>query len=258
LKRISTRSGELDVNIISAMGSPSGLLPGATGASASNSPLVVFCHGFGAPGTDLVPLAGELVALSPALAANTYAFPAGPIDLTSIGLYGGRAWFPIDMQALDLANRAGRIDVLAASEPAGMGAARKKLRTAIEALMGGRPWSQVILGGFSQGAMMALDLALRLEEAPAAVIAFSPTLVDRASWERAAALRKGLRVFISHGRQDPLLPIRGTEALVALLSAAGVAVDYLPFDGPHTIPFEALERAALLLEGLMDSTSSGT
>lgn len=246
MKRISTRSGELDVSLVSAHGT-----------NAASSPLVVFCHGFGAPGTDLVPLAGELVALAPALADNTYAFPAGPIDLSSIGLYGGRAWFPIDMQALDLANRAGRIDVLAGAEPPGMGAARKKLRSAIEALMGGRQWSQVILGGFSQGAMMALDLALRLEEAPAAVIAFSPTLVDRPSWERAAALRKGLRVFISHGRQDPLLPIRGTEALVSLLSAAGVAVDYLPFDGPHTIPFEALERAAQMLEGA-GSTSSGT
>lgn len=251
MKRISTRSGELDVNLVTADGKPS-----------ATSTLVVFCHGFGAPGSDLVALAGELVELEPSLAANTYAFPAGPIDLSSIGLYGGRAWFPIDMAALDQANRAGRIDVLAASEPPGMGAARKKLRTAIEALMGGRQWSQVVLGGFSQGAMMALDLALRLEEAPAAVIAFSPTLVDRTSWERAAALRKGLRVFISHGRQDPLLPIRGTEALVALLSAAGVAVDYLPFDGPHTIPFEALERAATHLREVREvgsfPTSSGT
>jgi len=248
LKRISTRSGELDVNIVTA-----------DGKGSPTSTLVVFCHGFGAPGSDLVALAGELVQLQPSLAGATFAFPAGPIDLSSIGLYGGRAWFPIDMQALDQANRAGRIDVLAAAEPPGMGAARKKLRTAIEALMGGRQWSQVVLGGFSQGAMMALDLALRLEEAPAAVIAFSPTLVDRASWERAAARRLGLRVLITHGRQDPLLPIRGTEALVTLLSAAGVAVDYLPFDGPHTIPFEALERAAVLLRELAgNSTSSGT
>jgi len=235
VKRISTRSGELDVTIVSAAGN-------------TGSTLVVFCHGFGAPGTDLVPFAGEFVALAPGLAAATFAFPAGPIDLSSIGLYGGRAWFPIDMQALDLANRAGRSDVLAAAEPPGMGAARKKLRAAVEALMGDRPWSRVVLGGFSQGAMMAIDLALRLEEAPAAVIAFSPTLVDRPSWERAATLRKGLRVLITHGRQDPLLPIRGTEALVAMLSAAGVAVDYLPFEGGHTIPFEALERAAKLLE----------
>ena len=231
MRRITTRAGELDVQIL----------------GDGDGPLVVFCHGFGAPGTDLVPLAAELVALEPGLAAHRFAFPAAPIDLSPMGLWGGRAWFPIDMAALDLANRQGRIDVLAAGEPPGMAAARKKLRAAVETLMGARPWSRVVLGGFSQGAMMALDLALRLEEAPAAVLAFSPTLVDRATWARGAALRTGLPVVISHGRQDPLLPIAGTEALVALLREHAVDVDYVPFDGPHTIPFEALTHAARLL-----------
>ncbi len=257
MKRITTRAGELDVTLVT---------PDEPAEPARDAPLVVFCHGFGAPGTDLVSLAPEMVALDPALARATFAFPAAPIDLSPLGLWGGRAWFPIDMQALDLANREGRIDVLAANEPPGMAQARKKLRLTVEALMADRPWSRVVLGGFSQGAMMALDLALRLEEAVAAVVAFSPTLVDRESWRRAAPRRAGLPVFISHGRQDPLLPIRGTEALVALLGDSGVAVDFLPFDGPHTISFEALERAALLVASAVIGaspqerapTSSGT
>lgn len=230
-QRINTRAAELDTVVFKPE-------PGAP------SKLVVMCHGFGAPGTDLVSLAPEMVALAPRLANTTFAFPAGPLDLSPLGLWGGRAWFPIDMQALQSGNTDQRIAQLASAEPPGMAAARKKLRAAIESLMGAQPWSEVVLGGFSQGAMMALDLALRLEEAPAAVIAFSPTLVDRANWQRLALQRKGLKVLISHGRQDPVLPIRGTEALVALLNEAGLAVEYVPFNGPHTIPYEALERAA--------------
>lgn len=234
MRRITTRAGDLDVNLL----------------GEGDDLLVVLCHGFGAPGTDLVPLAAELVALSPRLGAHRFAFPTAPIDLSPMGLWGGRAWFPIDLAALDAANRQGRADVLAAAEPPGMALARRKLRAAIEVLMGSRPWSRVVLGGFSQGAMMALDLALRLEEAPAAVLAFSPTLVDRASWARGAALRRGLPVVISHGRQDPLLPIAATESLAGLLREHALEVDYVPFEGPHTIPFEALTHAAELLSRL--------
>lgn len=235
MKHITTQAGDLEVRLV-----------GPTDASH----LVVLCHGFGAPGTDLVSLAPEMATLEPALAEVAFAFPAAPIDLSPFGLWGGRAWFPIDMQALDLANRAGRTDLLAAAEPPGMAKARKQLRVAIEQLMGRRPWSRVVLGGFSQGAMMALDLALRLEEACAAVVAFSPTLVDRRAWERGAALRQGLPVFVAHGRQDPLLPVGGSEALVALLRRAGVAVDYHPFDGPHTIDYESLRRASRMLASI--------
>lgn len=247
MKRIATRAAELDVTLVSPDSPDTPDTPDTPVGSAAAAPLVVFSHGFGAPGTDLVSLAEEMVLLEPALAAATFAFPSGPIDLSPLGLWGGRAWFPIDMQALDAAQREGRIDVLAGAEPPGMAAARKKLRAALEVLMGKRPWSRVVLGGFSQGAMMALDLALRLEEAVAAVIAFSPTLVDRATWQRGAALRQGLPVFVSHGRQDPLLPFRGTGALVEMLAAAGVAVEVVPFEGGHTIPFEALQRASTVV-----------
>jgi len=245
MKHLTTRAGELNVVL-------TGALPGPpmTPTTEAEPLLIVFCHGFGAPGGDLVPLAAELVTLEPRLSACCFAFPEGPLDLSPLGLWGGRAWFPIDVAAFEAGDRPGRTDLLAAAEPPGMGSARKQLHVAISALMRGRPWSRVVLGGFSQGAMMALDLALRLEEAPAAVLAFSPTLLNRAVWERGAALHKGLTVMISHGRQDPLLPIEGTEALVALLTGAGLAVDYLRFDGPHTIPAVALTRAAMHLAGL--------
>jgi phospholipase/carboxylesterase len=239
LKRITTRAGELDVHVLE----PEAGAPADVGQAPR---LVVLAHGFGAPGTDLVPLARELVALEPRLASARFAFPVGPIDLAPLGMWGGRAWFPIDLEALDMANRSGRSDVLAAAEPPGLALARKKLRVAVQALMApmGIGWSEVVLGGFSQGAMTTLDLALKLEEAPRAVVLFSPTLVDAEGTRRAAKTRDGLPVFVSHGRQDPLLPFAATERLVALLVEAGVRAELMAFDGPHTIPFEALRGAA--------------
>jgi phospholipase/carboxylesterase len=238
LRHRAILAGELTTHVIDQTDTP--------------SQLVVLCHGFGAPGTDLVPLAEELVALSPNLAETTrFAFPEAPLDLAGMGFWQARAWFPIDIESLDMAQRSGRTDLLASAEPAGMKSARHKLERTVSALLADAklPWSALFLGGFSQGAMMALDLALRHDEAAAGVIAYSPTLVDRATWEKRAAIRRGLRVLISHGRQDPLLPFSATEGLVSLLAGLGPEVEFVPFDGPHTIAQAALVRSAALLSG---------
>jgi len=211
--------------------------------------LVVLAHGFGAPGTDLVPLAAEIASLSSGLPKLRFVFPEAPLDLADIGYWGARAWFPIDMEELLSEGRTGRTERLAATEPPGLADARKALAKTVDALLidAKLPWSRLVLGGFSQGAMVALDLALRSEEAPAAVVAYSPTLVDRATWERRAALRQGLPVLISHGRQDAILPFAATEGLVSLLTEQGLEVEFRPFDGPHTISADALERTVELL-----------
>ena len=52
---------------------------------------------------------------------------------------------------------------------------------------------------------------------------------------------------MSHGRQDPILPYIEGEALRALLTEAGLAVEFIPFDGPHTIHPDALDKLAELL-----------
>src|SRR5690349_11153768 len=70
--------------------------------------LVVLCHGFGAPGDDLVPLAPEIVRVAPALAASTrFVFPAAPLSLGDMGHGEARAWWPIDFVELAHAARGG-------------------------------------------------------------------------------------------------------------------------------------------------------
>jgi phospholipase/carboxylesterase len=216
----------------------------------SDSPpelLVVMCHGFGAPGDDLVPLAPDLVRRRPELAHTRFVFPAAPLSLSSLGPgYGnGRAWWMLDMERLmSLSPVEYRAEV-----PEGLAAARRALLAVLDELTRstGLPRSKCVLSGFSQGAMLATDVALRLEEAPAALGILSGTLISEVQWRAKAAARKGLRVFQSHGREDPLLPYLNAEALRDLLSGAGLDVAFLPFEGGHGIPLEAVEGLADLL-----------
>lgn len=206
---------------------------------------VILCHGYGAPGDDLVGLASELVRAQPSLANVRFYFPQAPIDLGF-----GRAWWPIDMlqvQRLQFDPQALR--EFRKQEPAGMAAARSALLSLVKQVADGTglPMNRVVLGGFSQGAMLACDVALRLEEAPAALVELSGTLLTEDVWREKAARRAGLPVFQSHGRFDPILPFQAAEWLRELLTTAGLEVEFVPFDGPHTIGAEAFTRLSAFL-----------
>lgn len=115
----------------------------------------------------------------------------------------------------------------------------------------GIPVSRVVLGGFSQGAMLAADIALHLPVSPAGLCVFSGTLLDADEWTRLAPARRGMPALLSHGRQDPLLSFRTAEALRDLFVKAGVAVQFVPFDGPHTIAPEGFAAFVAFLSALL-------
>ncbi len=218
--------------------------------------LVVLCHGYGAPGDDLVPLGEELLSVAPAILGRVrFLFPQAQLDLSEQGMPEGRAWWHIDMQRLMLMQQspADGIARLQQESPPDAPRSRRLLMALVEeaSRQAGVPLSRVVLGGFSQGAMLATDVALRLEEAPAALGLFSGTLILRPEWEKRAAHRRGLRVFQTHGEQDPILPFSNAVALRELLVQAGLEVEFLPFRGGHTIAGPALRRFAALIEGCL-------
>jgi phospholipase/carboxylesterase len=111
--------------------------------------------------------------------------------------------------------------------------------------------SQFVLGGFSQGGMLATDVTLSLDEAPHSLQILSASLVSAPDWRAKAPRRRGLKVLQSHGRTDPILGYAGAEALRELLTQAGLSVQFEPFDGGHTIPNALLPpMGAMLEEGL--------
>ena len=214
---------------------------------------VVLCHGFGAPGDDLVGLYGELVHMKPELARQRFIFPEAPLSLGP----GSRAWWLIDMLSIQLMQQ-GDLKALREfrkNEPEGLAKARTMLRKLIDEVCAQTklPISKISLGGFSQGAMLATDVTLRLEEAPRALAILSGTLLMEDVWRQKAKGRAGLRVLQSHGTEDPILGFTSAEWLRDLLIEAGLKVDFLPFRGGHTIPLNALEK----LSSLLDDTSKG-
>ncbi|MFL5349273.1 MAG: alpha/beta hydrolase [Hyalangium sp.] len=234
MKRVSTRLGELDCQIVDA------LPPGAAPELA-----LLLCHGYGAPATDLVPLAAELMALRPDLARHVrFVFPAAPLSLMELGMPSSRAWFHLPMELLT--GRQRDWDAYARNVPEGLPAARRAVMSALSALSAGTglPYGRIVLGGFSQGGMVTTDVALRLEEPPAGLCILSGTLIAREEWKAKAAARKGMPVFQGHGRYDDILPYQAAERLHGLLTEAGLKVEFVPFDGPHTIAPEELEKLA--------------
>jgi phospholipase/carboxylesterase len=211
--------------------------------------VVVLCHGFGAAGDDLVPLAGELIRLKPQLADSVlFVFPEGSLRIPEVP--SGRAWWPIDLVALQMAAEAGRFREMRQNCPPLLPEARRKLMQLIEVLREktGLPLSRFVLGGFSQGSMLATDVVLRLEETAGGLLIYSGTLLVEPEWTELASGRRGMRVLQSHGMVDPLLPFEAAGWLRDLLSAGGAEVRFLPFQGVHTISAEALVATAELLE----------
>jgi phospholipase/carboxylesterase len=217
-------------------------LPGAPRAA------VVLCHGFGAPGDDLVALWEELLYLEPSLAGVRFHFPVAPLKLDQWG--GARAWWHIDLAALQRAQASPEaLRAFRAQEPEGMAAARSALRTLVRQLTDDTKLEvgRLVLGGFSQGAMIATDVALRLEEPPGGLAILSGTLLLEDVWRKKAEARAGLPVFQGHGRHDPVLPFEAAEALRDLLAAAGSPPEFFPFDGGHTITRDELVRLGRFL-----------
>ena len=76
------------------------------------SALVVLCHGYGAPGNDLVGIVGEWVRLLGESASKfRFVCPIAPHSLAEMGMPSGRAWWPLNMARMMEAIQAKHIAV---------------------------------------------------------------------------------------------------------------------------------------------------
>jgi phospholipase/carboxylesterase len=220
------------------------LTGGNDGDGGGDGLTVVLMHGFGAPGTDLVPLAGELDAPH----GTRFVFPEAPLSLPP-ELGAGRAWWMIDMMRLQLAMMTGQTRDLTRDVPEGLAAAREAIVELLDVLVKdhGVRREDLVLGGFSQGAMLACDVALRTSEPLAALVLMSGTLLAEEEWRPLMPKRAGLRVLQSHGRADPLLPFDIATLLRDALNDAGLPVRFVPFEGGHGIAPVVLDKLGELL-----------
>ncbi len=178
------------------------------GQGAARS-MVVFVHGYGADGADLLGLADPL---TPHLPGTVFIAPDAP-DRCSGNPFGFQ-WFPIPW--LDGSSEAEAAAGLARA--AGMFDRFLDEVLAAEGLTAGK----LALVGFSQGTMMSLHVAPRRSEPIAAVVGFSGRLLAPERLEAETVSRPP--ILLVHGDADPVVPVQSLPEAAQGLSAAGFEV----------------------------------
>jgi phospholipase/carboxylesterase len=161
----------------------------------------------------------------------------------------------IDVARLERALTTGETRDLTNDVPAGLPPARELLIAMLEemtAKLSADP-ARTLLGGFSQGAMLSLDVALHTERPFAGLILLSGTLLAQDEWLPRMPARKGLRVFQSHGTMDPLLPFTIAEKLRDAMKAAGLEVEFTAFRGQHEIPPPVLHHLGAFTQSALST-----
>jgi phospholipase/carboxylesterase len=196
--------------------------------------LVVFLHGLGADGEDLISLAPHWAALMPDVAFVSPHAPF-PCDMAPYG----RQWF-------SLQDRTPSVMLTGVEATAPILNAFLDSELALHGLTDDR----LALVGFSQGTMMSLHVAPRRDTAIAGVVGYSGALVgaDRLG----AETRSKPPILLVHGSADPVVPFVAMAAASMALKAAGLAVETLARPGlPHSIDEAGLAAGGRFLSRML-------
>lgn len=222
----------------------------ALGATPERAKLaVVLCHGYASSADDLLPIAKAAMEIEPRVAEDVrFYFPAGVVDLGD----PVRGWWPVGETQEALAGK----DYASLRDRVYMGSsgARRAFAPFVEAALRECELgtARLVLGGFSQGGMLATDTALRSSETPAGLIVMSSMTMSESRWRELAPTRAGMRVMITHGTRDPLLDLAEANHLSRLFEQAGLPVDLHTFDGPHTVDLSSASAIGRWLRGLLE------
>ncbi len=203
-----------------------GLSHTTRGASLSEAErVVVVLHGYGGDEDDLRRLAREVVDLG-APDKTAFVFAEGPYKA---GL--GRAWWTT-------------------TNPAERADSEERVSALVDSILAktGLPADKVFLAGFSQGASLAIEVALQREGSVGGVVAFSPC-ADRVAWSELAARHAPIPVVVAHGKSDRICRFSGGEGIASALAAAGHPARVVAFDGDHQITVDGERALAVMLRG---------
>ena len=172
-------------------------------------PLLVLLHGFGANERDLLPMAARL---DPRLAVASL---RAPYQVRP----GSFSWVN--------GNTADELDK-----------ARRMVVECIDQVVDstGADRGRVYLAGFSQGASLTLAIALTEPEKIAGAAVLSGRLAAAVRDNHASPERlRGFPILVTHGTDDPQIPVRAAHDIRQALKAMGVAAEYREFESGHSI-----------------------
>ena len=194
----------------------------------ASGPVLVLLHGYGsAPETFL-----GLAQRTDLPRGTQLILPRAPHPVAN-----GASWWPLPSDV----NRITR------ERLPGMDEARARVSALLDHVARDMPQRPIVLGGFSQGAMVSLDVALHDAAPLAGLVLMSGTMIDEPETRAQLSSRRGLRVFLSHGREDPVLPYSEDLRLAEAMRASGLDVSFAPFEGGHVVtPRVSMEVAAFI------------
>ncbi|WP_026606577.1 alpha/beta hydrolase [Methylocapsa acidiphila] len=168
--------------------------------------LVVFLHGYGADGNDLIGIAQQWQNLMPDAAFVSPHAPEPCVQAPS-----GRQWFPLTMR--DENERWTGVNKAAPILDAFLDSELQRLRL---------DDSKLTLVGFSQGTMLALHVGLRRARPPAGILGYSGVLVGPEHLGEFARPAAAPPIFLVHGDEDDVIPTEALFLSVEALAKAGI------------------------------------
>jgi phospholipase/carboxylesterase len=195
--------------------------------------LLVLMHGVGSNEADLFGLAPHMPPQFHVLSLRA------PHTLQP----GAYAWFeftvsPLGQRAINTAQESASRALLAEV-------------TAAAASQLGVPPDRVVLGGFSQGGIMALSLLLtRPELMHGAMVMHSRLLPEVLPLAAPAAALKGRQLWVSHGLQDNVIPLANAHAMRDHVASLPLTLRYTEFPGAHEIRPVELQQAVAWLDSI--------
>lgn len=193
--------------------------------AAPANAVVIWMHGLGADGHDFESVVPEFD-LQPPLSVR-FIFPHAPFrPITINGGHVMRGWYDIT-----------ELSSLRQEDATGIQASARAIEALIaQQIESGIPAQRIVLAGFSQGAAMALHTALRYAQPLAGVIALSGYLPLAATLEAEAhSANARTPIFLAHGNQDNVVPLRLAENTRAVLERNNYVVTWRMYPMPHSV-----------------------
>lgn len=211
--------------------------------SGSSNKAVIVLHGYGANFQDLAPLHSYL---DPQQRLNWY-FIDGP-QLVDIGMgMTGKSWFPIDMMKLQSSLLNGTFSkIFADHEPEGLCEVSDTIIKIIDNIQS--EFKDIYIGGFSQGSMVSLKVAMKAPDKVSKLFLLSSTLFNERGLDEKLSDLKAITTFQSHGQADPVLPFSMAQRLEEKLEGSISNYKFHSFNGGHEIPLEVIKELKSFLE----------
>ncbi len=206
--------------------------------SANAKKIVILLHGYGSDGNDMISLAHYWRDILP---DAIFIAPNAPenCDINPIGYQ----WFALDPTQINLSENNIRIDGV------------KKARPIIEQFLQnvwqdtGLNAKDTVLCGFSQGAMMALEVGLRLNQTLKGIIAFSGGLANSKTINK--EIKTKPPICLVHGKNDEVVPPKMSIIANEILKKSGVNVSlYISPNCGHNISQDGLNFASKFISSL--------